>query len=105
MELSKLTPLLESHNVKNVAVGLEEFGLQEFLDGNYFNGDLYIDVGKKTYQALGYKRYGTIGVLMSLLNKTARDAMAKVCRCHYYVAIWYSTSIRRWVCFLFIEQN
>jgi len=72
-----LTPLLAKHNVKNIGVGLEDFGLQDFVKGNYFNGDLYVDIGKKTYQDLGYKRYGTIGVLMSLFNKKARDAMSK----------------------------
>lgn len=77
-ELSTLTPLLAAHNVKNVGVGLEEFGLKDFVDGNFFNGDLYVDVGKKTYKDMGYKRFGTIGVLMSLFNKRARDAIAKV---------------------------
>lgn len=76
--MSLLTPLLASHNVKNIGIGLEEFGLKEFVEGQFFNGDLYVDIGKKTYQDLGYKKYGTIGVLMSLFNKKARDAMAKV---------------------------
>lgn len=77
-ELSLLTPLLASHNVKNIGVGLEEFGLEEFVEGKFFNGDLYVDIEKKTYQDLGYKRYGTFGVMMSLFSKTARDALAKV---------------------------
>jgi len=76
-ELSLLTPLLASHNVTNVGVGLEEFGLKDFVDGGFFNGDLYVDVGKKTYTDIGYKRYGMMGVMMSLFNKKARDAMAK----------------------------
>ncbi|XP_021955816.1 prostamide/prostaglandin F synthase [Folsomia candida] len=76
-ELSLLTPLLASHNVKNIGVGLEEFGLEEFVEGKFFNGDLYVDIEKKTYQDLGYKRYGTFGVMMSLFSKTARDALAK----------------------------
>jgi len=60
-----------------IGVGLEEFGLEDFVKGQYFNGELYVDVGKKTYRDLGYKKYGTAGVLMSLLNKKARDAIAR----------------------------
>ena len=59
-------------------MGLEEFGLQEFVDGGFFNGDLYVDIGQKTYKDIGYKRFWTIGVLMTLFNKPARDADNKV---------------------------
>ncbi|ODN01167.1 Prostamide/prostaglandin F synthase [Orchesella cincta] len=76
-ELSTLTPLLASHGVKNIAVGLENFGLDEFVEGQFFNGDLYVDVDKKTYKDIGYKRFGTIGVLMSLFGKAARDRIAQ----------------------------
>jgi len=63
--------------VKNVGVGLEEFGLEDFVKGQYFNGELYVDIKKQTYRDLGYKKYSTAGVLMSLLNKKARDAIAR----------------------------
>jgi len=77
MELSKITPLLASHNVRNIGIGLERLGLQDFIDGQYFNGDLYIDVEKKTYKDLGYKRFGWIGIICSLFSKTARKAIAQ----------------------------
>jgi len=76
-ELSALTPLLASHGVKNIAVGLEEFGLDDFVKGEFFNGDLYVDIGQKTYKDIGYKRFGTIGVLMSLFGKKARDRISQ----------------------------
>lgn len=76
-ELSTLTPLLASHGVKNIAVGLENFGLDEFVEGQFFNGDLYVDVDKKTYKDIGYKKFSTIGVLMSLFGKAARDRIAQ----------------------------
>lgn len=75
--MSTLTPLLASHGVKNVAVGLEDFGLDDFVKGEFFNGDLYVDIGQKTYKEIGYKRFGTIGVLMSLFGKKARDRIAQ----------------------------
>lgn len=78
MEISKLIPVLTENNVRLFAVGLEDFGYEEFVQGNYFKGDLYIDIDEASYKEIGYKKYGTIGVLMSLLNKTARDAIAKV---------------------------
>jgi len=73
--MSTLTPLLAAHNVKNVGIGLEEFGLQEFVERNFFNGDLYVDDKKKTYQDMGYKRFNFFTVMASLLQKVARDAM------------------------------
>lgn len=78
MEISKIIPQLKENNVRLFAVGLEDFGHEEFIQGNYFKGDLYIDIDEASYKEIGYKKYGTIGVLMSLLHKTARDALSKV---------------------------
>lgn len=78
MEISKLVPVLEKNNVRMFAVGLEDFGHEEFVQGNYFKGDLYIDMDEASYKEIGYKKYSTFGVLMSLLHKTARDAISKV---------------------------
>lgn len=78
IEISKIAPLLKENNVRLFAIGLEDFGHEEFVEGNYFKGDLYIDIDEASYKEIGYKKYGTIGVLMSLLHKTARDAISKV---------------------------
>lgn len=78
MEISKLLPILTENNVRLFAVGLEDFGHEEFVEGNYFKGDLYIDIDEASYKEIGYKKYGTIGVLMSLFHKTARNAISKV---------------------------
>lgn len=77
-EISKILPLLKENNVRLFAVGLEEFGYEEFVEGNYFKGDLYIDIDEASYKQIGYKKYGTMSVLFSLFSKTARDAIAKV---------------------------
>lgn len=77
-ELSTITPALESHGVKNICVGLEDFGLDDFVKGEFFNGDMYVDIGKQNYKDIGYKRYSTIGVFMSIFSKSARDRIAKV---------------------------
>ena len=33
-----------------VAVGLEDVGLEEFIEGDFFNGDLYLDINKACYK-------------------------------------------------------
>ena len=50
MRRSALKDELASHGVALVAVGLEELGLEEFLEGGFFTGDLYIDLGKACYK-------------------------------------------------------
>lgn len=82
MEISKLLPVLDKNGVRLFAVGLEDFGYEEFVQGNYFKGDLYIDIDEASYKEIGYKKYGTFGVLMSLFQKTARDAISKVSNLH-----------------------
>lgn len=77
--MSTLTPLLASHGVKNVAVGLEDFGLDDFVKGEFFNGDLYVDIDKKSYKDIGYKRFSTVGVILSLFSKKSRDRISQVC--------------------------
>ena len=36
--LSTLKPQLDSHNVRMIAVGMEEIGVEDFVAGNYFHG-------------------------------------------------------------------
>ena len=37
-ELSSVKPQLDAHNVRLCGVGLEELGLEEFQQGNFFTG-------------------------------------------------------------------
>ncbi|XP_021099143.1 prostamide/prostaglandin F synthase isoform X1 [Heterocephalus glaber] len=55
-DLSGLLGLLDQHGVRLVGVGPEALGLQEFLDGGYFSGELYLDESKQLYKELGFKR-------------------------------------------------
>ncbi|XP_011933929.1 PREDICTED: prostamide/prostaglandin F synthase isoform X3 [Cercocebus atys] len=55
-DLSGLAGLLDQHGVRLVGVGPEALGLQEFLDGGYFAGELYLDESKQLYKELGFKR-------------------------------------------------
>ena len=35
-------------------IGVEHFGYEEFKEGKFFNGKLFVDEGKTIYKALGY---------------------------------------------------
>jgi len=76
-EVSAIKPILDTNNVKLVGVGLEELGVQEFIDEKYFKGDLYIDTDKKSYNALGFKRFGFFGLFPAVLSAAARAAQSK----------------------------
>ncbi|XP_047646329.1 prostamide/prostaglandin F synthase isoform X1 [Phacochoerus africanus] len=76
-DLSSLKGLLDQHGVRLVGVGPEALGLQEFLDGGYFAGDLYLDESKQFYKELGFKRYSSLSILPAALGKPVRDVAAK----------------------------
>ena len=57
-EISAIQPLLAEHNTKLIGVGIEQFGVSEFINGNFFNGDVFVDQGppeKETYATLNFK--------------------------------------------------
>ncbi|KAJ2943051.1 hypothetical protein O0L34_g18740 [Tuta absoluta] len=76
-ELSEIAPILQKNNVKLVGVGLEENGHKEFVDGKFFDGELYYVEDQKTYQELGFKRFNIFSIIGSLFWKQSRDAIAK----------------------------
>ncbi|XP_061744644.1 prostamide/prostaglandin F synthase [Nerophis ophidion] len=76
-EISKLEPDLRAGGVALVAVGPEEFGLQEFKNLGFFKGPIYVDEQKKCYKDLCFKRYTALSVVPAALGKKVRDASAK----------------------------
>ncbi|ELR61335.1 hypothetical protein M91_10893, partial [Bos mutus] len=92
-DLSNLKGLLDQHGVRLVGVGPEALGLQEFLDGGYFAGELYLDESKQFYKELGFKRlwcrvrtcmsqlclgrYNSLSILPAALGKPVREVAAK----------------------------
>lgn len=55
---------------------MEELGVQEFVDGKFFDGELFIDLKKECYKGLGFKRLGFFGGIGSLFKKSTKDASA-----------------------------
>jgi len=54
---------------------LEELGVEEFVEGKFFDGELYIDEKKEAYQALGFKRIGFFGAIKSIFTGKAKELM------------------------------
>ncbi|CAF0749547.1 unnamed protein product [Didymodactylos carnosus] len=70
---NELMPTLKANNVAFVGIGLEKFGLEEFMKEGYFKGDLYVDEGKKAYKQLGFTDLGWFRGITTLFTKSTRD--------------------------------
>lgn len=67
LDLSSIKPQLDAQGIGLVGVGVEELGVQAFVDGKYFDGDLYIDQNLATYKSLGFKRAGAMSAMKQLM--------------------------------------
>ncbi|CAH8565635.1 unnamed protein product [Heterobilharzia americana] len=76
--LSQLKPALDARNIKLIGITFDKDGVQEFIDGQFFDGDLYLDVERKTYKALEYKKVSACSGLSSLFSKAGRALNSKV---------------------------
>lgn len=68
---------MDAYNVRLIGIGVEQLGVEEFLEGKFFDGELFIDEGKKSYQDLKFKRFGIFGLIPAMITKTSRDALSK----------------------------
>jgi len=75
-EISAIQPLLKEHNVRLIGVGVEQFGVEEFIQENYFDGEVYVDDGKKSYQSLDFKTMTFLQLFPAVLSAAARAAQA-----------------------------
>ncbi|XP_066526624.1 prostamide/prostaglandin F synthase isoform X2 [Hoplias malabaricus] len=76
-EVSKLETDLKTNGIALIGVGPEETGLNEFVEGRFFKGDIYIDEKKQCYKDLGFKRYNAINVLPAAMGKKVREVVSK----------------------------
>ncbi|XP_023326168.1 prostamide/prostaglandin F synthase [Eurytemora carolleeae] len=60
-----------------IAVGLEPQGLEEFVLGEFFSGELFVDVDKKAFSNLGFKRLTFLQLFPAIFSKKTREANAK----------------------------
>jgi len=76
-QISQLKPRLDANNVKLVGIGLEELGVEDFVQGEFFKGDLYIDLKKECYKKLGFRRLNVFTMVSSLFGKKTRETFSK----------------------------
>ncbi|OWR41450.1 prostamide/prostaglandin F synthase [Danaus plexippus plexippus] len=76
-ELGEIYPILKKNNIRLVGIGIEEAGSKEFVDGKYFNGDLFYAEDKSIYQTLEFKRFNLVSIITSLFWKQSREAIVK----------------------------
>jgi len=60
-----------------IGVGLEELGLEEFLEGKFFDGELYIDLQKKCYKDFNFKRLTFFSAMGSVMGKDGRAMISE----------------------------
>lgn len=68
LQLSRLKPLADAAGVRLVAVGYEAYGLQAFVDGRFFDGDIYVDLTRASYRKLGLPNLGFFRGMAALLT-------------------------------------
>lgn len=76
-EVSTIHPRLEANNIRFVGIGVEELGVEDFVKGGFFPGELYIDTKKQCYKDLGLKRLNIFSGIGAIFAKTTRDGLAK----------------------------
>ena len=68
-------------NLNNVSrligVGLEQLGVEEFVEGKFFSGELFLDLEKKTYAKLGFQRMSIKEVFSAIFSRKSRQASSK----------------------------
>jgi prostamide/prostaglandin F2alpha synthase len=55
VNISGLKPILDQNNIALVGIGLDWIGIDEFIDEEFFAGELFVDAEKRSYQALNCK--------------------------------------------------
>ena len=60
-----------------IGIGLEPLGLEEFLEGKFFDGELFLDQDKKAFAKLGFKRLSFLQLFPAVFSKISRAAQAQ----------------------------
>ncbi|XP_073513912.1 prostamide/prostaglandin F synthase-like [Phyllobates terribilis] len=76
-EVSKLQNSFGDNQIRLIGIGPESLGLEEFVDGKFFTGELYLDESKQSYKELGFKRYNALSIVPAALGKKVRDIVTK----------------------------
>jgi len=74
-----LQPIFKENNVRLVGVGVEPLGVEEFIEGKFFDGELFVDSDKQTFKTMGFQRFSFLSLFSLFRSKKWTDAnsMAK----------------------------
>ena len=70
-------PQLKKHNVRLIGVGPELLGLEQFLEGKFFDGELFVDENKESYERLGFNKMSLLEVFPAIFSKNGLAAGQK----------------------------
>jgi len=74
---ASIKPKLDAKNIRFIGVGFDEKFLKPFVEGKFFDGELYIDANKECYNALQYQRFGFIDLMKLMFSSKWRQAIAR----------------------------
>lgn len=74
-----MQPILKENNVRLIGVGLEPLGMEEFIQGKFFDGELFVDNEKQSFKTMGFQRFSFMSLFSLFRSKKWTDAntMAK----------------------------
>jgi len=76
-EISQIHSQLKENNTRLIAIGLEQLGVEEFVEGNFFSGEIFLDLEKKAYAKLGFQRMSLKTIMAALITGKWKTATAK----------------------------
>jgi len=71
-----LQPIFKENHVRLVGVGLESIGVEEFIEGKFFDGELFVDNDKQSYKEMGFQRFSFLSLFSLFRSKKWADAGA-----------------------------
>jgi len=71
--LSEIAPTIKNAGFRLCAVGPERLGVEQFLNGKFFDGEVYVDEGRHLYKAIGARRLSFVPALIKLANSSTRQ--------------------------------
>ena len=74
INLYLLLSQLKEKNIRLIGVGLEQLGVEEFVEGKFFAGELYLDLEKKAYAKLGFQRMSMKEIFSAIFSRKSKLA-------------------------------
>jgi prostamide/prostaglandin F2alpha synthase len=76
VKLSRIKPVLDAHGIALIGIGFDEEGYDEFVEGNYFSGNIYLSPDRKAYKAFELTKVGVMRTLFDFVTKSnGREAI------------------------------